>query len=47
LLATPGCAIQDNLVSIGEKPRELQASPDFTVNTYNEKRAEDRNRLNS
>ena len=28
LLATPGCAIQNNLASIGEKPRELQATPD-------------------
>ena len=26
VLATAGCAIQDNLVSIGEKPRELQAT---------------------
>src|SRR5262245_40697922 len=27
LLATPGCPIQDNLVSIGDKPRALQATP--------------------
>ena len=37
LLAMPGCAIQDNPVGIGEKPRELQASPDFTLTTCNEK----------
>jgi hypothetical protein len=33
LLATPGYAIQDNLVSIGDKPRASQASPDTPVAT--------------